>query len=272
MDRPQLIMHAVGAAVFFAMGAACTNTVSVRVEKLAGVSRSLPVHADADALLAETRDALAGLVDLCIECRAACAPDDFECTLPVLAAARDKAAALLRVADELTGSRARSPNAEPGFSAQVAALRRRARAILPDSSSAAFAELVAMETDAARRSALTAMARRSELELARLSTALDAPTAGDPGFGGFRPAGVYLINPGDPMYDAVLAARPSPRAITAVEVRADGDAGVMIVQESPGQMRLYQLTSDPLTLMRNVSLILEKALQGVVKFSAPAGG
>jgi len=51
-----------------------------------------------------------------------------------------------------------------------------------------------------------------------------------------------------------------------VTVCASGDASAMIVQESPGQMRLYQISNDPVSLMRNTSLILDKVLQAAVQF------
>ena len=92
-----------------------------------------------------------------------------------------------------------------------------------------------------------------------------------PGFGGFRQAGIYVINPGDPAFDAVLRAEPAPNPLTSVRVRATGDSGIMVGQESPGQMRPYQLTNDPLSLMRNVGFILDKVLQAVVKFGSPVG-
>jgi len=238
----------------------------VRVEKLAGLSRSISTNREADEVLRHTRGVLGGLVALCVECREACAPDDLHCTLPALAALRDHATELLPVADDLVSERKHGQITGLAFASQVEALRRRVREIMPDPRSVAFADLAAAESDPARRAALASVAMRSSDELTRLGAMLSDQPALSPGFGGYQQGGVYMINPGDPMYDAVLQAPAAAHAVTSVEVRADGDTGVMVVQESPGQMRLYQLTNDPLTMMRNISLILDKVMQAAVKF------
>lgn len=249
--------------VLLFVAAGCQNRLSVRVEKLDGVM----AHSDGewDDLLGSVQEALRGLNQLSAECRRAygdAATAQAVCPLPAVS---NDLQSLLPLAESLAARRASGQLSGRAFAAQVEALRRRTVELLPALNAEALQGLIAMEVNEERRLAMIALAQRLPGETAGYAARL-APSSTRPGFGGFRQAGVYQINPGDPHYDAVLKATPAPHPLTAVTAQAAGDCGVMIVQESPGQFRLYQISNDPAAILRNAALIMDKVMQAAVKF------
>lgn len=92
------------------------------------------------------------------------------------------------------------------------------------------------------------------------------------GFGGFRQAGIYVIHPGDPEYKTLLGSRGFRRSADPLvyqEVSGLGDVSVMVVQESPGCFRVYQISNDPRTAAANIQLITQKTLHAALKYMAP---
>lgn len=94
------------------------------------------------------------------------------------------------------------------------------------------------------------------------------------GFGGFRQLGVYEINLSDPNYRLLFGAdeedkpaKVSTSPVSLVQVDASGDSSIMVIAESPGQYRLYQLTNDPTQLARNIALIVQKITVAALKFA-----
>lgn len=244
---------------------ACQSGLTIKVEKLEGVSGRC--DGDGDGVLASVREALLGLDELCTECRSAYgerAVEHAQCPLP---STQTEIRALLPLAQDLFARRARGEIGGAAFTAQTDALRRRTVDLLPRMNTDLLDGLAVMEIDDDRRLAMLALAERLPTELGHYSTSLRS-SPGSAGFGGFRQSGVYCINPGDPMYDAVLQAAPAANPLTSVTTRATGDTAVMIVQESPGQLRLYQISNDPVSGMRNATLILDKVLQAAVKFGS----
>jgi hypothetical protein len=83
------------------------------------------------------------------------------------------------------------------------------------------------------------------------------------GFGGFTTATVYEINPSDPQYRYLLQDKDdvleSKTPLTSAHADALGSNSVMIVMESPGQVRVYHVANDPTQVVQNVGLIMEKA-------------
>jgi hypothetical protein len=107
--------------------------------------------------------------------------------------------------------------------------------------------------------------------LSNLTTQADLSisVAAREGFGGFRTVGVAEINASDPEYQMILnsrAANLSQDAISKSSSSIAGDAQVIIVQESPAQFRTYQISSDPTTLMKNISLLVAKATAAAAKY------
>ena len=89
------------------------------------------------------------------------------------------------------------------------------------------------------------------------------------GFGGFRTIGIAEVNASDPEYRLILdsrTARLSQEAISKSSSTIAGDAQVIIVQESPAQFRTYQISNDPTTLMKNISLLVAKATAAAAKY------
>lgn len=119
------------------------------------------------------------------------------------------------------------------------------------------------EINSKLRSAMEAVHRATD-EAGKTGAAIGKRT-----FGGFRSIGVYEINPADPAYRKILGpdtAQLSLDAITSDNVTALGDSSVMIVQETPGQFRVYQISNDPTQIMRNVALLVSKALAAASKY------
>ena len=81
-----------------------------------------------------------------------------------------------------------------------------------------------------------------------------------------------MINPSDPKFDDVLDSEREfgVEPITQATVGVTGDSALMIVLEHPGQVRVYQLSMDPTQIVRNIALIVSKAVQAAAKF-APLG-
>ncbi|MCH8854281.1 MAG: hypothetical protein IID41_16760 [Planctomycetes bacterium] len=86
------------------------------------------------------------------------------------------------------------------------------------------------------------------------------------GFGGFRATDIYEILPSDPMYERVLNATTF-RVMSSAEARVTGDSGIMLVLEHAGQVRVYQVSSNPEQLVRNIGLIVSKSTAAVAKYA-----
>jgi hypothetical protein len=119
--------------------------------------------------------------------------------------------------------------------------------------------------------ALTANA--SQLEIAMSNLVVQASLAifetTKEGFGGFRTIGIAEVNASDPEYRLILDSRTaslSQEAISKSSSTIAGDAQVIIVQESPAQFRTYQISNDPTTLMKNISLLVAKATAAAAKY------
>ena len=73
---------------------------------------------------------------------------------------------------------------------------------------------------------------------------------------------VYEINAADSVYGQI-ASCPSDlvarRPFSSAKAGAMGDASLMLVMESPGQVRVYQVSNDPTQLTQNIALIVQKA-------------
>lgn len=109
-----------------------------------------------------------------------------------------------------------------------------------------------------------AKAARAQIEDALRSTVARG------GFGGFRATDIYEISPSDPMYERVLNATQF-RVMSSAEAHVAGDSGIMLVLEHAGQVRVYQVSSNPEQLVRNIGLIVSKATAAVAKYAAVGG-
>lgn len=94
-----------------------------------------------------------------------------------------------------------------------------------------------------------------------------------PGFGGFVAGDVYAIKPSDPMYATIFTTsssriKTSSEPITKVSIGVTGDSSIMLVVEHPGQIRVYQVSNDPTTIVRNIALLVSKATAAAAKFLA----
>lgn len=249
----------------FAASAGCQSGLCVRVEKIEGIQSRLPdVSA---AALSVIHDALSGLDDICTECRLAWGDETVEGAIAELADAQRESRILLPVVRDVMMRQARGELSGASLAAQVSALHQRARSIMPRIDIDALRGLIPLEMSDAERAAM----RRLASDLVPMIDAHAARLAAVrpmPGFGGYRQGGVYQINPGDPAYGRVLNAGVAAQPITEIVLNAAGDTCVMLVQESPAQLRLYQVSNDPTSILRNASFILNKIMQGAVKFSA----
>jgi len=248
--------------------AGCQNEFRVRVEKLDVAGRRA---ADADdpestRLLATLHEILLGLDGICVDCQRETGMAGLSGAMAPLGEAQQAARTLLPAVESAIKRQARGELTGVALAAEVELLRKQAIARLPDLSNVAWDELIEAQTSPEKQMRLAAAVEQWRARLARYAADLLAASRARPGFGGFQQAGVYRINPGDPHYDEVLKAKAIGSPLTAVSVAATGDSGFMIVQESPGQMRLYELTNDPIALTRNVSFIIDKVLQAAVKF------
>ncbi len=98
---------------------------------------------------------------------------------------------------------------------------------------------------------------------------LAVQTAGKDGFGGFRTIGVTEIDASDRAYRSILTSNSVPLShdsFSKLKATTTGDATVIIVQESPTEFRLYQISNDPTTLMKNISLLVAKATAAAAKY------
>ncbi len=245
-------------------GPGCQSDFTIKVEKLRGVSGRW--DNGADGALSSVYDVLTQLDRLCSECRATYGDEAVSKLVCPLPQTQQEIRDLLALSETLSQRRMKGEIGGHAFIAQVDALRRRVMELMPEIPAETLQSFVAAQTDGSRQYAMADLARRLPQELDHHASRLRALRTVSAGFGGFNQAGVYRINPGDPMYDAVLDAAASSEPLTCVTVCASGDASAMIVQESPGQMRLYQISNDPVSLMRNTSLILDKVLQAAVQF------
>ena len=252
--------------LLFAAPTGCQSALVVRVEKVEGVQGRVEVGS-ADALTM-VYDALVGLDEICTECRLTYGDAAVEAALAELADAQRRGRAILPLVQDLLARRTRGEIRGAALAAQSEALQRRARQIMPRVDLDELRGVIQIELAGEQREAMSRLADELPSAVARYTARLDAAASASQGFGGFRQGGVYQINPGDPAYERVLKASLAPKPLLEVTVAASGDSGVMLVQESPAQMRLYQLGNDPATIMHNAGFILNKVLQAAVKFSA----
>lgn len=244
----------------------CQSMLHVRVDKIEGVQSRMPDHS-AEALIL-IHDALAGLDEICTECRITYGDAAVEGALAALADAQRKGHAMLPIVRDLIARQSRGEIAGKPLAAQVAALHRRARGIMPCIDLEMLRGVIEFELDDAEREAMRRLADDLPIAMDSFTAKLAGVRIGSPGFGGFRQGGVFQINSGDPAYDRVLNAGTAAQPVTEAVIRAVGDTAVMLVQESPAQMRLYQVSNDPSSIMRNASFIMNKVLQATVKFGA----
>ncbi len=101
------------------------------------------------------------------------------------------------------------------------------------------------------------------------------------GFGGFMTTDVFVINPSDPKYAEILkSASPignalawpfyqntSQETLTDARVAVSGDSAIMLVMESPGQVRVHQVSMDPTQITRNIGLLVSKATAAAAKYA-----
>lgn len=89
------------------------------------------------------------------------------------------------------------------------------------------------------------------------------------GFGGFRVVGAYRINAADPIYrDVTDSGKYRPSGVfSSASAAVNGDSTVVFVQESPTQIRFFEMDNDPEQLIRNVLYLTDKVLQAVVKYA-----
>jgi hypothetical protein len=91
------------------------------------------------------------------------------------------------------------------------------------------------------------------------------------GYGGYRQLGVAEIDPSDPMYRRILGTETpvSVQPLTRQVVYVAGQSSSMVVQENPGQVRVYQISNNPTQIMQNIALISDKALAAAAKYLSP---
>lgn len=241
----------------------CQNGLRVRVEKIEGVWSRVPDPSG--EALATTHDALSGLDEICTECRLTYGDAAVEGTLSALADAQRGGRSLLPMVRDLMARQARGEIGGRALAARTSALHRRARELMPRVDLEMLRAFIAIDVDEERRDAMRRLADDLPVQMDQFAARLAAVV---PGFGGLRQGGVYQINPGDPAYDRVLNGKAAANPISEVIIAATGDTGVMLVQESPAQMRLYQISNDPSAILRNASFILNKVLQAAVKFGS----
>ena len=86
-------------------------------------------------------------------------------------------------------------------------------------------------------------------------------------FGGFVVSGVHKLNPSDPMYHVVLNAPAKRNDLSSVTIKASGDTSAIIVFDNQTSVRLNELKNDPGQLVRNIAMMIDKALQVVAKYA-----
>jgi len=106
------------------------------------------------------------------------------------------------------------------------------------------------------------------LEETAVDSSLDVAAAG---CGGLEVLGVYELNQADPAYRQVLDGTKyqSVGLFSMAEANVNGDSTIVIVQENPGQFRVFEIDNDPTKLVQNVSYISNKALEAAVKYAEP---
>jgi len=265
------MLLAVMAWLMVCAAAGCQNQFRIRVEKLnvAGGHAAAADDASAMRLLNTLHALLLGLDGVCVECQQMTGGVGLTGGMEPLSLAQQAARSLLPAVESVSARQARGTLTGTGLSTEVELLRRQAASRLSGLDGLAWDALIEAQASPEQQMRVAAAVEQWRARLARYSADLSAAERDRPGFGGFHQAGVYRINPGDPNYDAVLKAKAIGSPLTSVSVAVTGDSGFMIVQESPGQMRLYELTNDPIALTRNVSFIVDKVLQAAVKFSSP---
>lgn len=248
--------------------AGCQNEFRVRVEKL-DVAGTRGVEADdpeSTRQLAVLHELLLGLDGVCVDCQREAGMASLSGTMAPLGEAQQTARTLLPFVESAIKRQSAGQLSGAALATEVELLRKQTVARLPDLSRVAWDDLIEAQSSPEKQMRVAAAVEQWRARLSRYAADLSSVSRTRPGFGGFQQAGVYRINPGDPHYDKVLKAKAIGSPLTAVKVAATGDSGFMIVQESPGQMRLYELTNDPIALTRNVSFILDKVMQSAVKF------
>jgi len=90
-------------------------------------------------------------------------------------------------------------------------------------------------------------------------------------YGGFTDNTVHRINAGSREYADI---NPKARGMlfSEVRVKAIGETGVLIVQETPAHFELSAMRADPSEVLRNVMIVTNKILRVMLAFMQQAGG
>jgi hypothetical protein len=99
------------------------------------------------------------------------------------------------------------------------------------------------------------------------ATTGNALEAAQTSFAGYVVTGVYVISAADPMYHQVLAAKPYNAPFAQTAIFSLGDTIALIVFDDPVRVRLHQIRNDPEQLLRNATMIIDKALLTVAKYA-----
>ncbi|UCF33062.1 MAG: hypothetical protein JSV78_12090 [Phycisphaerales bacterium] len=86
-------------------------------------------------------------------------------------------------------------------------------------------------------------------------------------FGGFLHPTIYEINPGSEAYRFITRCKPVGDAFSRVDIDAAGKSTAMIVQESPGQFRLREVSNDPSILLQNAVFITDMTLRAAAQYA-----
>jgi hypothetical protein len=90
---------------------------------------------------------------------------------------------------------------------------------------------------------------------------------GDLAFGGFVQPTIYEINPGSEAFRYITRCKPIGDAFSCVDIDAAGKSTAMIVQESPGQFRLREVSNDPSILLQNAVFITDMTLRAAAQYA-----
>ncbi|NOS99852.1 MAG: hypothetical protein HOP29_04425 [Phycisphaerales bacterium] len=271
------------------LSAGCQNRLSVRVEKVLGVSST---RLDPDSRLGRQLDA--AIVDLTnISARRAefvRARDTF-LDKSESAELRDAKAEILtgvsQSYDEIAENAGTLRAQCEGYfgledvalsSSELRTTLRRVRQFLYESRARASLAVDALK----QTSTFKELGEELTEAVEGMRIAIEAADEPSPGFGGFVSTDIYPINPSDPKYRDILnSSSPweplkwllwkrnlSVELLTKAEVEVSGDSSIMLVMEHPGQYRIYQISNDPTQIARNIALVVSKATAAMARFAA----
>jgi len=269
----------------------CQNTIHVRVEKVLGVS-SVSRDSRVGRQLDQAIESLTKLIGDCNNMETALdeyiqsleparREDITNFSLPwreVLTGRRESARALREECLSLFTAKPEGARLIPREQLhRVAAFSDETQRIIRDWRKV-FEKVIGAEGIAETMNAeeLGVMAAFTSLELA----AQEASKSTRIGFGGFMTTDVFVVNPSDPKYADILKTgspvgavflfpwwqHTSLETITEAHVGVTGDSAIMLVMESPGQVRVYQVSNDPTQVTRNIGLLISKATAAAAKY------